>query len=162
MVRTINDFAEQWRYEQESTLKIFNSLTDESLEQKIPGGRTLGRLANHITETLTELPHKCGLPIAEEYVTYKTVPELVAAYQRVSDQLLNAVTGNWHDNMLQDEQMMYGEPWKNGFSLFAIIAHQAHHRGQMTVLMRLAGLQVPGMYGPSKEEWQAMHMQPLD
>ena len=30
-----------------------------------------------------------------------------------------------------------------------------HHRGQMTILMRQAGLLVPGMYGPSKDEWLA-------
>jgi len=25
----------------------------------------------------------------------------------------------------------------------------------MTVLMRMAGIKVPGIYGPSKEEWEA-------
>jgi len=34
-----------------------------------------------------------------------------------------------------------------------LIQHQNHHRGQMTVLMRQAGLTVPGIYGPAKEEW---------
>ena len=40
-------------------------------------------------------------------------------------------------------------------TLFYLIAHQTHHRGQMTVLMRQAGLRVPGIYGPAKEEWAA-------
>jgi uncharacterized damage-inducible protein DinB len=57
---------------------------------------------------------------------------------------------------------MYGETWKNGFSLWVLIAHQAHHRAQMIVLMREAGLKVPGVYGPSKEEWESMHMQPME
>jgi uncharacterized damage-inducible protein DinB len=33
-----------------------------------------------------------------------------------------------------------------------VAGHQAHHRGQMTVLMRQAGLTVPGVYGPAREE----------
>ena len=32
-----------------------------------------------------------------------------------------------------------------------LINHQNHHRGQMTVLMRQAGLTVPGVYGPAKK-----------
>jgi uncharacterized damage-inducible protein DinB len=32
-------------------------------------------------------------------------------------------------------------------------------RGQLTVLMRQADLKVPGVYGPSKEEWEAMNAQ---
>ncbi len=34
-----------------------------------------------------------------------------------------------------------------------LLLHQTHHRGQMTVLMRQAGLPVAGMYGPTKEDW---------
>jgi uncharacterized damage-inducible protein DinB len=30
----------------------------------------------------------------------------------------------------------------------------------MTVLMRQAGIKVPGIYGPSKEEWEAMGIKP--
>jgi len=50
---------------------------------------------------------------------------------------------------------MYGETWARGLTLFYLILHQAHHRGQITVLMRQAGLTVPGIYGPAKEEWAA-------
>ena len=55
---------------------------------------------------------------------------------------------------------MYGEKWPRGLSLQVLVVHQAHHRGQMTVLMRQAGLEVPGVYGPSREEWTAYGMQP--
>ena len=56
---------------------------------------------------------------------------------------------------------MYGETWKRGVALEMLIRHEAHHRGQMTVLMRQAGLPVHGVYGPSREEWTAMGMEPL-
>ena len=44
--------------------------------------------------------------------------------------------------------------------LSSLIRHQAHHRGQMTVLMRQAGLPVPGVYGPAREEWKAYGQEP--
>ncbi len=161
MIRTINDFLERWRDEKAATLKVFSYLTDESLEHAIPGGRSLGRLANHITETLSELPAQAGLPLHPDNTQYTTVKELMAAYEEGADQVAEAVSLNWHDGMLEDEMPMYGESWKNGFTLWALIAHQAHHRGQMTVLMRFAGLKVPGVYGPSKEEWKAYDMAPM-
>ena len=46
----------------------------------------------------------------------------------------------------------------NSIFLMTLINHQNHHRGQMTVLMRQAGLTVPGVYG-SKEEWAAAGME---
>lgn len=38
-----------------------------------------------------------------------------------------------------------------GKFLRMLIDHQTHHRGQMTVLLRQAGLTVPGVMGPTKE-----------
>ena len=38
----------------------------------------------------------------------------------------------------------------------AILAHGIHHRGQLSLMCRLAGGQAPGMYGPNREEMAAM------
>jgi hypothetical protein len=35
---------------------------------------------------------------------------------------------------------------------------KSRYRGQMTVLMRQAGLKVPVIYGPAREEWQEFGM----
>jgi len=53
---------------------------------------------------------------------------------------------------------MYGEMWNRGTTLGVIITHQIHHRAQLTVVMRLLGLKVPGIYGPAKEEWKNFGM----
>jgi uncharacterized damage-inducible protein DinB len=37
-----------------------------------------------------------------------------------------------------------------------IISHGIHHRGQLTLMCRLAGGQAPGLYGPNREESAAM------
>lgn len=161
MIRTIHDFLDRWREEKEATLKIFKALTDESLQEAVPGGRTIGRLANHIIETLSELPHKVGLPIEEQTASYATVKEIAAAYEKAADLVANSIVDHWDDDKLLEEQNMYGEMWKNGLSLWVLVVHQTHHRGQITVLMRFAGLNVPGVYGPSKEEWIAYGREPL-
>jgi uncharacterized damage-inducible protein DinB len=38
----------------------------------------------------------------------------------------------------------------------AIIGHEVHHRGQLSLMCRLAGGQTPGLYGPNREEMEAM------
>ena len=37
-----------------------------------------------------------------------------------------------------------------------IISHGIHHRGQLTLMCRLAGGQAPGLYGPNREEMAAL------
>jgi uncharacterized damage-inducible protein DinB len=33
-----------------------------------------------------------------------------------------------------------------------VLNHNVHHRGQLTVYLRLAGASVPALYGPSADE----------
>jgi uncharacterized damage-inducible protein DinB len=72
--------------------------------------------------------------------------------------LLEQVTRHWNDGTLEVEDDMYGEKWKRGLTLAILVNHESHHRGQMTVLMRQAGLKVPGVVGPAKEEWAQYNM----
>jgi uncharacterized damage-inducible protein DinB len=115
MIRTIHDFLDRFNGETEATLKIFNALTNESLQVAIPGGRTLGRLANHLVETLTELPSKLGLPIKENFDQYNTVQELVIHYKKYADQLVGAIISNWDDSNLEAINNLYGDDWKMDF-----------------------------------------------
>jgi len=48
---------------------------------------------------------------------------------------------------------MYGEKWPNGKTLEVLIFHEIHHRAEMVALMRVLDMKVPGIYGPSKEDW---------
>jgi uncharacterized damage-inducible protein DinB len=163
MITSIKSFLKSWEYESSSTLKLLEVLTDESLSTEVyPGGRTLGRLANHILESLTELPSKLGLGISERHFDLKTAAEIVQHYKEDSENLVKAIQQHWTDANLLEKNNMYGEEWPNGVSLNVLIMHQCHHRGQMTVLMRQAGLKVPGVYGPAKEEWAAIGMAPME
>jgi len=81
--------------------------------------------------------------------------EIAEAYEKAAKSVADEVNANWTDATLLETDEMYGDTWARGLTLLLLITHQAHHRGQMTVLMRQAGLAVPGVYGPSKEEWEA-------
>jgi uncharacterized damage-inducible protein DinB len=162
MFRRIDDFLGSWAYETEATLKVFKALTDESLRQSVHAeGRTLGRIAWHIVQTLPEMGARTGLDIAgpgENEPIPAAAASIASRFQEAADSLGDEVRGRWGDGDLEVEDDMYGEMWPRGKSLSAILNHQAHHRGQMTVLMRQAGLTVPGVYGPSREEWSAYGM----
>jgi uncharacterized damage-inducible protein DinB len=43
-----------------------------------------------------------------------------------------------------------------------LIKHQEHHRGQLTVLMRQAGLNVSSVSGPVKEDWAKLNLPPAE
>jgi uncharacterized damage-inducible protein DinB len=162
MYRTVQDFIEDWQHESTSTLKVMNALNDASLQQKVTiEGRSLGFLAWHIISTLGEMGSKAGLKIdspAEHSVPPSSASAIASAYDHASKSVTESVKGQWNDAMLPDVLDMYGEKWSRGAILYALIKHEAHHRGQMTVLMRQANLKVPGVYGPSKEEWTAFGM----
>ncbi len=162
MVRSVADFEKDWGTEYDGTLKVFRALTDESLGQRVdPEGRSLGRLAWHITQSIPEMMNRTGLEV-DSAVEHQPVPasaaEVVAAYERVGAAVRDQVRARWTDETLLQTRDMYGEPWANGFTLEVLLRHQTHHRGQMTVLMRQAGLTVPGVYGPAREEWAAYGM----
>jgi uncharacterized damage-inducible protein DinB len=165
MYRKIKDFNNAWTYESDITTKLFNNLTDESLNQKVTeDGRTLGFLAWHIVLTLGELLGKTGLEIdcpPEDAGVPTSAAEITETFTRAAESVAEQVTANWTDETLEIEDEMYGMTWKRGVALSALINHQAHHRGQVTVLMRQAGLPVIGVYGPAKEEWEAMGMAAL-
>jgi len=165
MYRRIDDFEESWARETEATLKIFRALTDRALAQQVaPGGRSLGRLAWHTATSLPEMMKHASLPLAGpgDDAPQPPVEGMVRQYEAWARSVGDEVKRNWTDDMLPEAIPMYGESWPRGAVLSSLIAHQAHHRGQMTVLMRQAGLKVPGVYGPSREEWAAFDMPPQE
>ena len=155
MYRSIADFQTDWGYEADKTLKIFRALTEESLAQKVTeDGRSLGFIAWHITTTLGEMLGHAGIKIdSPAGGEMPSLSEIISTYEKGARLVGEEVGKAWKDEELTDEIPMYGMNWKKGITLHALIAHQIHHRGQMTVLMRQAGLRVPGVYGPAREEW---------
>jgi uncharacterized damage-inducible protein DinB len=168
MYHKLSDFIEDWKYESESTIKVFSSLTDETLTVKFNNEiRTPGRLAWHIAGAISELGHRMGLTfgkIDQDSPFPSTAKEIVDEYKRASDGLIKEISEKWNDDTLsiEDEITGQGERWTRGKTLGALVTHQIHHRAQLTIVMRLAGLKVPGVYGPAKEEWANYGMKPQE
>jgi len=164
MFITTEEFLTNWEQESGSTQKILDALTDESLAQEVsPQDRTLGRIAWHIVTTLDEMIGRTGLKFeaaAHDSQVPSGAREIAEAYRTSSEAMVAAIRDQWTDATLSEEKDMYGDMWTIATTLGILITHQTHHRGQMTVLMRQAGLPVPGVYGPSREEWAAFGGQP--
>lgn len=162
MYPTIADFEGDLTRESGGTQKYMDALTDVSLSQAVADDhRTLGRIAWHMITTYPEMMNRTGLSvesIAAEAPIPATAREIRETYAAVTKELLDQVKGNWKDEDLLVEDDMYGQQWQRGLTLRILVRHEIHHRGQMSVLMRQAGLKVPGLYGPSKEEWSQFKM----
>ncbi|QSO54660.1 DinB family protein [Alicyclobacillus curvatus] len=164
MYTSINTFALDWTQEKMLTQKLLDALTDECLNQPVSiGGRTLGRIAWHMVTDVSIFLRHFGLDV-HEVVDVNNVPSsatvIADVFRVMSAEGLKAVTEQWTDDTLQEVQDAFGRELTNGTILGLLVKHTIHHRGQITVLMRQAGLQVPGMYGPSKEEWSLRGQEP--
>lgn len=163
MYRRIEDALEAYEELSGGTSRILDALTDESLDTAVARGhRTIGRIAWHIVVTIPEMMNRTGLGLSsvdEEAPPPERAAEIADAYRTAAGELKEAL-GGWSDETLLETDDMYGEIWPRGRSLSALMIHEAHHRGQLTVLMRQAGLAVPGALGPSKEEWARWAMEP--
>lgn len=160
MFRRIDDFTADWQRETETTLRVLNTLTDASLAQSIGEGRqTLGGLAWHLAQAVSAMMGAAGVPVegpGRGDAAPARAQEIAAAYERTAAAVPDTVGGAWSDEMLPEAIPMFGQQIPRGIVLALLVKHQAHHRGQMTVLMRQAGLRVPGCYGPSEEEMAEM------
>jgi uncharacterized damage-inducible protein DinB len=166
MYRKIDDFIVDWKYESESTLHVFKNINNEVLREKPHENiRNIATLIWHITITLNEMLNKAGLAVTgpeEHSKPPATITEIITAYENSSKSVAEQVKNKWNDASLLEEVNMYGDSWKKGTVLSILIKHQAHHRGQLTTLMRLADLKVPGVYGPAREEWAAWNMPAME
>jgi uncharacterized damage-inducible protein DinB len=157
MFTTLDQFLAQWHSEAEATQRLLDVLTDASLAQAVAQDhRTIGRLAWHLAQTIVEMMAKTGLHV-DGLGEHDPVPQsaitIATAYRAAAASLAERMAAEWTDDTLAEVDEMYGERWSRGRTLDVLLFHQAHHRGQLTVLMRQAGLTVPGVYGPSRDEW---------
>ncbi|WP_027087006.1 DinB family protein [Cohnella panacarvi] len=162
MYASIQLFVQDYEEEATATQKLLDRLTDASLKQEVATGyRTLGHLAWHIACS--------GMMVAAAGVKFEHPDErggipssaqaIADAYRKAVPALVEAVKSQWTDADLAAVQNIFGQNWSNGTTLNKFIKHEVHHRGQLTILMRQAGLQVAGIYGPAKEEWSAIGME---
>jgi len=149
MFTKVADFAAEWEQESAITVKLLEALTDEALNQRVAEGHwTLGEIAWHLVQSINYMS-SMGLSFPAPQAEQPTSAAVIAAeYRTISREMLHAVMTQWDDASLLEVKEIAGGQWRNGDSLRLTITHQAHHRGQMTVLMRQAGMkEIPSIFG---------------
>jgi len=166
MYSKIDEFLSDWQYETECTLKYFSLISDKDVHKKYhPQVRSMGRLAWHLTETISEMLNRTGLKVhgpGEDDLIPWTMSKMIDSYKASAASAAEQVKANWTDASLEEKVNMYGEEWTKGMVLTTLVLHQAHHRGQLSIVMRMAGIKVPGVYGPANEEWEAIGQKPQE
>lgn len=156
--------AAELKQEAATTRKMLERLPASEFDWKPhEKSMSLGRLATHVVEMtgwVGETIKKDQIDFAAgDYVPaeVKTTEELVALFDKTMASCLDSL------NEASDEHFM--QPWtlRNGEQVYftmpriAVIRgmclnHLVHHRGQLSVYMRLRDIPVPAMYGPSADE----------
>ena len=163
-MKQIDSLIREFEHEAQTTRKHLERLPEDKLEWR-PHEKsfTTGALASHITEMLgwaDAILNQDGLDF--DPATYK--PYLATS--------LADLIKTFDDNVAKGKQALAGasdeileQPWsikimgkvwleKRKADVFRDIAlsHIIHHRGQLSVYLRLLNVPVPGSYGPSADE----------
>ncbi|PWW08717.1 putative damage-inducible protein DinB [Paenibacillus cellulosilyticus] len=154
MYRATEDFVQDWAASAQGTLAVMKSITDDKMGQAIVEGHsTLGWLAWHLTSTAGFFGQLAGLPIpgVERGAAIPAhMADIVSKYEEINDAYAREAV-KLTDEQLVEEIDAFGRTMPRGKFLRLLVDHQTHHRGQMTVLLRQAGLPVPGVLGPTRE-----------
>ncbi|HLL99937.1 MAG TPA: DinB family protein [Pyrinomonadaceae bacterium] len=155
--------AQELQYESQSTRKMLERVPDRFAWQPHEKSMPLGRLATHVAEIpqwTRAITTQDELDFAEsDYkpATLAGAAELVEAFDKaVADSielLLNA----------SDADLMRGWQLRNGEKIIMempkamvvrsmVLNHLIHHRGQLSVYLRLNDVPLPSVYGPTADE----------
>ena len=156
--------------EMANTRKALERLPEDKLTWKPdPKSMTMGRLAGHIAEmpnwatmtiTVDSLDVNPGGKASWEPLVATSRKQLLEAFDKNIAEAREAIAGVSDQALVQTWRLL-----SNGHEIMSmpkiavlrtmVMNHIIHHRGQFTVYLRLTGVPVPGMYGPTADEGQA-------
>lgn len=149
-------------HELAGTRRVLERVPDEHWSWKPhEKSMSLSRLATHLVEVLRIAESTVA---AEEFdLAHEHVPdpagrdELLRAYDAAAGRLLAAVREVGPEGWAQPWRLVRGgqvlRTMPRAAALrFVGMNHHLHHRGQLAVYLRLLGVPVPGLYGPSADE----------
>jgi len=160
----IQQFLTAWEMEAQKTIRLLQSLPATQYDfRPDQGGRSLGELAWHLAEVDAYIPYCIDLgrydlqarPPGIERP--RTVEALAPGYQRLHREAAARVRKLKPADMDRTLQFFDGSDMTIRDQLWgALFCHLIHHRGQLTLMCRLAGGTPPGMFGPNREEMATM------
>lgn len=147
------------------TRRILERVPDDKFDwQPHAKSMTLGRLASHIAQ----LPRLSVVVLAQQGLDFAVSPPQRPTQLATRDELLRvfdeesatlrAALAAADDDALRTEWTLRAGPQvfltdsRAGVLRTLGISHLVHHRGQLSVYLRLLDVPVPGLYGPSADE----------
>lgn len=162
---TKDAFIAELKHEASLTRKMLEKVPVEKKDWKPhEKSMSLGRLATHIAETIkwvSNIRHIDDFDFAKDFNFKQHVAaspdELLQLFQTNLDNAVSDLSSMSDDDfnkiwtVRRGEQVMMQLPKKVAIRGWGF-SHQIHHRGQLSVYLRLLDIPVPGMYGPSADE----------
>ena len=164
MSHELQTFLETWDEEAKKTAAMLRALPGGQYDfRPDPGGRSLGELAWHLTEIdgymtfgieqgrfqMGEKPPGMERP--------KTIAELAPGYERVHSDALERVKKLAPEDLDRKITFFTGDQQTIRQILWVfLLHHMIHHRGQLSLMCRLAGGCAPAPYGPNREQMAEM------
>ncbi len=157
-------FFQVWEMESTATIRMLEALPKGQYDfRPDSGGRSIGEMAWHLAEG----DAYNSLGVAEGKFTPgmrppgmerpKQLEALAPGYARVHREAVARVRPLKPADLERKIVFFNGEEMRGGDILWGAIYHNIHHRGQLSLMCRLAGGVSPGMYGPNREEMAAMN-----
>jgi uncharacterized damage-inducible protein DinB len=149
--------------EMANTRKVLDRVPLEKADWKPhPKSGTLGWLAGHVANlpewvTITLSSSELDLATAPRNKAPQSKQELLEIFEKKAKEARAAIqnakdpqwAGEW--SLKRGGQTLFTMPRAAVVRGFAL-NHLLHHRGQLTVYLRLIDVPVPGLYGPSADE----------
>jgi uncharacterized damage-inducible protein DinB len=150
--------------EMKTTRKMLERVPENELNWKPhEKSMTLGRLASHLVDLLSNSHLVLDADVFDaagrgpERSEHKTVADLLAGFDRNVTATREKIASKSDAEMLQlwnfvrGDQTLMSKP-RAAMLRTSLLNHMIHHRGQLSVYLRLKDVPVPGAYGPSADE----------
>jgi uncharacterized damage-inducible protein DinB len=157
-------FLNAWDREAASTLKLLRALPATQYDfRPDAGGRSLGELAWHLAEGdaymsfgIERGEFSMGGAKPPNIERPRAIDALAPGFERVHQEAVARIRRLRPEDLDRKLPFFIGEESIREILWTYIISHLIHHRGQLSLMCRLAGGAAPGMYGPNREEMAAM------
>lgn len=159
MSKELEYFIQTWEREAAKTVKLLACLPPDQYDFRPDAeGRSLGELAWHLAEGDAYMT--AGIEAGEFTMSTRPpgidrprkVEELGPGYERVHREALARVRKLKEEDLDRVIQFISGPMTVRDILWGNVLLHNIHHRGQLSLMCRMAGGKPVGVFGPTREE----------
>jgi uncharacterized damage-inducible protein DinB len=159
----LETFLRTWDREAQSTAKLLRALPPTKYDfRPDAGGRSLGELAWHLAEGDAYMSFgiengRFSIDVKPPHIERpRTVEALAPGFELIHQEAVARIRKLKPEDLDRSIEFFGGPTTIREILWDMIILHSIHHRGQLSLMCRLAGGLAPGLYGPNREETAAM------